>query len=140
MYNSAHPFPFQILVEVEGWNPGTYTVQLADGELVLAQRSFLIMGHDGGSESEKSETHELLSNAGISIHPNPTDGQFTIEVRGCGGECRFAYEVIDPSGTTLLTGNGNTSKALSLSHLSKGTYLVVVTLGGERLVQPVVLR
>ncbi len=131
---------FQILVEVEGWNPGTYTVQLADGELVLAQRSFLIMGHDGGSESEKSETHELLSNAGISIHPNPTDGQFTIEVRGCGGECRFAYEVIDPSGTTLLTGNGNTSKALSLSHLSKGTYLVVVTLGGERLVQPVVLR
>lgn len=131
---------FQILVEVEGWSPGAYTVQLADGELALAQRSFLIMGHDGGSEYEESETHELLSNAGISIHPNPTDGQFTIEVRGCGGECRFAYEVIDPSGTTLLTGNGNTSKALSLSHLSKGTYLVVVTLGGERLVQPVVLR
>jgi len=131
---------FQILVKVEGWRPGTYTVQLADGELVLAQRSFLIMGHDGGSEYEESETHELLSNVGISIHPNPTDGQFTIEVRGCGGECRFAYEVIDPSGTTLLTGNGNTSKALSLSHLSKGTYLVVVTLGGERLVQPVVLR
>ena len=131
---------FEVLVEVEGWRPGTYTVQLADGERVLAQRSFLILGHDEGSEGEEPETHELLSDIGVTLHPNPTDGQLTVEVRGCEGDCRFGYEVMTPSGITLLSGSGTGSKVLSLDHLSKGTYMVAVSLGGQRLVQPVVLR
>jgi hypothetical protein len=131
---------FEVLVEVVGWRPGAYTVQLADGEQVLTQRSFLILGHDEGSGNEEPETHELLSEIGVTLHPNPTNGQFTIEVRGCGGDCRFGYEVLNPSGVTMLSGSGTGSKVLSLGHLSKGTYMVAVTLGGQRLVQPVVLR
>ena len=131
---------FEVLVEVEGWRPGAYTVQLSDGGQVLAQRSFLILGHDEGAEAEEPETHELPDSAGITLHPNPTDGQLTVKVRGCGGECRFGYEVMTPSGVTLFTGSGSSSKVLTLAHLPKGTYLVAITLNGQRLVQPVVLR
>ncbi len=80
------------------------------------------------------------NNSGITLHPNPTDGLLTVEVRDCGCECHFGYEVMTPSGVTLLSGSGSVSKALSLAHLPKGMYLVVVTLGGQRMVQPVVLR
>lgn len=68
------------------------------------------------------------------IHPNPTDGQFTLHFAREEAIGRVSLEVTDMNGNSLLSeqlysGNRKMLKSFDLNALPKGTYLI--SLSGE---------
>ncbi|MDD3892657.1 MAG: T9SS type A sorting domain-containing protein, partial [Bacteroidales bacterium] len=120
---------FELLVEVDGWLPGLYSVNLMDKKQTLARTSFVI---EGAEQVEvDSNPAEDIAAPIVSVYPNPTSGMVSIEVKG-DRELLFSYEVFTQVGVRVLSGNGSGSKQLSLANLGKGSFMVTVNVNGTR--------
>ena len=78
---------------------------------------------DGSAISIEEEESDLP----ITVKPNPTNGQISIEING---HDRFQYELRDLSGRTIRTGRAQTP-ALDISDLPGGVYVLKVMSGGS---------
>lgn len=120
---------FELLVEVDGWLPGLYSVSLMDKEQTLARTSFVVEGPEQ-IEVDSNPLEDILAPI-VSVYPNPTKGIVSIEVKG-DREMLFSYEVFTQVGVRVLTGSGNGSKQLSLANLGRGSYMIAVNVNGTR--------
>jgi hypothetical protein len=109
-------------------------------ELATARSAAAAAGPDPEAEHfDLPITDEpLQAELTVVLRPNPTTGLVHVEVQGTSGE--FTYEVLSLEGSRLLAGRGVGSQRVSLEHLPKGTYLMVVRQGGQRKTLPVLLR
>ncbi len=93
-------------------NAGTYTVIVKDDEECTSSEAIVVNSQVGLSSEDKTI---------LAIYPNPTNGQFTIELEG-----NFTYSVNDISGATILNGVATDKETLSLNSVANGLYLVTV--------------
>ncbi len=120
---------FELLVEVDGWLPGLYSVNLMDKEQTLARTSFVVEGAEQ-IEVDSNPSEDILAPI-VSVYPNPTKGIVSIEVKG-NSNMFFSYEVFTRVGVCVLTGSGNDSKQLPLANFGKGAYMLIVNVNGTR--------
>ncbi len=85
-------------------------------------------GEDQSNEffSDQIEEHAIL------IYPNPVESEITVDVQGLEENADASISIFDQSGRLILTrDNIVSSNTINLSHLSVGTYLMIIRLKGE---------
>jgi hypothetical protein len=108
-----------------GWGIGSYSVEDADGNLLLSGGEFA--SEDGGTFAmEMSLGLNDYNSADFSVFPNPAENEVTINLAKEIG----AYDiyVVNSLGQNVLTKafNGQTSIQLDLSSLASGSYTLIV--------------
>lgn len=73
----------------------------------------------------------------VKAYPNPTHGQFSLQIEGVDAENQCIVRVMDMSGRLILTRQLNTAQAIhqenfDLEESGQGVYLVVIEQGGQR--------
>ena len=79
----------------------------------------------------------------LSVFPNPSEGSFTVELTGMEGAVDI--QIMDISGqivyTDVINCSGNsTSRQFSLSHLTKGIYLIQAINKNDVISQKIILK
>lgn len=75
----------------------------------------------------------------VKVYPNPSTGRIT--VKAFGGENGYAVRVLDAVGRTVHTGTTLAEETeLSLAHLAKGIYTLVVSSGTQKQVTKVAIQ
>jgi YD repeat-containing protein len=85
-------------------------------------------GEDQSNEffSDQIEEHAIL------IYPNPVESEITVDVQGLEENADGSISIFDQSGRLILTReNIVSSNTINLSHLSDGTYIMIIRLKGE---------
>ncbi|MFD1602475.1 endonuclease [Flavobacterium artemisiae] len=73
----------------------------------------------------------------IVIYPNPSDGNFTI---GYGDSISYSIEIISFAGQKVFEKQNTSDNAVSVSHLSKGIYIVKITTAEKTLIKKIVIN
>ena len=81
--------------------------------------------------------------AGLSVYPNPSNGEFTLSVNNLSGN--YDLKVISLLGNTVfhiqdISVNGSFTKKLNLSSLPAGIYFLSVNCEKQQLYQRIVIR
>lgn len=120
---------FEVLVEVDHWKPGLYTVSLLDGKSILAENTFVIEGVEHFDDDHKDK--DATAYPMISVYPNPTPGIIRIVVNGIEGS-PFTYDVYNDLGVSLAKGRGVGEKEVDLSRFGTGSYMIIVGCENQR--------
>jgi photosystem II stability/assembly factor-like uncharacterized protein len=83
---------------------------------------------------------EKLSEMGVRIFPNPSNGKFTLEIGN--QHKQLEISVLDVSGKQVFKRqfSGSASQNVDLTHLHKGIYLVRVNMNNKELVSKIVIE
>ncbi len=114
---------FVSMIDVYGWMPGNYKVQLINNNNIVAVGSFSI-GKSHNSFNETTNDDCTI----IDVYPNPSVGKFTIDISGCGSKQEFYYEIISSSGVTIEKGEGVQKKTITLPHMIEDLYIITIEL------------
>ena len=133
-------------------NPGDLTATMNGKILVLTREAnndadfILTMRATSDEQFVDFEVHVLMyiveavdeSANVVTVYPNPTSGQTTIDLGELQG---FDYEVYDLLGQNVMRGRSqNGSAQIDLSSCHQGIYFVAVSWEGKRLIQKVFLQ
>ncbi|RZJ51376.1 MAG: T9SS type A sorting domain-containing protein [Chryseobacterium sp.] len=73
----------------------------------------------------------------ILIYPNPSDGNFTVSY---GDSISYSIEIISFAGQTVFEKQNTSDNAVSVSHLSKGIYIVKVTTAEKTVIKKIIIN
>lgn len=73
----------------------------------------------------------------IVLYPNPSDGNFTI---GYGDSISYSIEIISFAGQKVFEKQNTSDNSVSVSHLSKGIYIVKITTAEKTLTKKIVIN
>jgi hypothetical protein len=98
--------------DLTGLTAGTYTVTVQSDAGCGNEATFII-------DSELGIDNSVMAN--VSIYPNPTSNNVTIELEG-----KFNFSILDINGKILLTETAKDKKNVSLVDFAKGIYFINV--------------
>jgi hypothetical protein len=73
----------------------------------------------------------------IVLYPNPSDGNFTI---GYGDSISYSIEIISFAGQKVFEKQNTSDNSVSVSHLSKGIYIVKITTEAKTLTKKILIN
>lgn len=73
----------------------------------------------------------------IVLYPNPSDGNFNV---GYGNSISYSIEIISFAGQKVFEKQNTSDNAVSVSHLSKGIYIVKITTAEKTLTKKIVIN
>jgi hypothetical protein len=78
----------------------------------------------------------------VSVYPNPSNGEFSLEVRGANAKEALQVEVTNVLGQRVYTttARDNFENKLNLSHLAAGMYTLKLSNGSEYMMRNIVVR
>ncbi len=101
--------------DLTGITGGTYTVVIQGGAGCSSTATYTV-------DSQLSV--KALNNTSISLYPNPTTQDVTIEAEGA-----FNYQLLTVNGAVLVNGTATDKALVSLEGLAAGTYIINLTVG-----------
>jgi hypothetical protein len=101
---------------------GSYTLVVTDENGCTAEQTIIITG-----------VGEINLGFGVAVLPNPTQGQFRLNLTGLSGE-RLQYRILDTQGRIVMQndlGNagGSRSEVIDISYVAAGVYQINITMG-----------
>ena len=111
--------------DLEGISTGTYTVEVTDANGCSTTESFNIT----------TDIRELGQGVTASVFPNPSQGEFIVDVQG-GFQGAMQYQVVDAQGRMIQNGqwvanSGMFRTTLDLSGAEAGVYRLVMVANGR---------
>jgi hypothetical protein len=103
-------------------NQGTYTLTITDENGCTYTQDLLITG-----------IGEIEASFGVSLNPNPTRGEFVMNISGLAGE-KLSYSVVDTQGRVIVkkelgNNSGNRTEFVNVTDIAAGIYYVNVLVG-----------
>ena len=98
-------------------------------------RNFIALKSTSGASSDisPSDTYsDQLDKQSVLIYPNPVRSEITVELKGLEENTEGSIVVFDQGGRLVVTHDMvSSNNTLDLSHLSAGTYIMVIRLGSS---------
>ncbi len=121
-------------ITLQACNRFSYHVQ-GEGDNVFVDNISII-----NTTSVSEQAHE---ETGVKVYPNPSDGEFTLQVNNLKGI--IGLKVVSLLGNVVYTAgdikvNGSLSKAIDLSFLPAGIYFLSVNSGKQQINQRIIIR
>ncbi|MBR5706918.1 MAG: T9SS type A sorting domain-containing protein [Bacteroidaceae bacterium] len=103
----------------------------ASGNRVYSEKEILIRG-DESQDDDKKPRHQDLSLCHITIHPNPTEGQLSVEIIGAESFDGASITIYSASGSIVYYDNSlDNENEIDLTPCPRGIYLLIIRIGGE---------
>lgn len=112
--------------DLTGLSAGTYTITVELDNGCTSVESFIVLNTVGVDVNETSE---------LSIYPNPTDGEFSINLEG-----EYTVSIMDARGRLIITKSATDNTEINLSDYESGVYFVKVQVDGNIIVKKVILK
>ncbi|MFY7970322.1 MAG: T9SS type A sorting domain-containing protein [Flavobacteriales bacterium] len=101
---------------------GTYVLTITDSNGCEYTQELIITG-----------INEIVSTFGVTLNPNPTSGEFIMNITGLQGE-KLSYSIVDTQGRVVAkkelgNNNGNRTEFVNVSDIAAGIYYVNVLVG-----------
>lgn len=103
----------------------------ASGNRVYSEKEILIRGEES-QDDDKKPRHQDLSLCRITIHPNPTEGQLSVEITGAESFDGASITIYSASGSIVYYDNSlDNENGIDLTPCPRGIYLLIIRIGGE---------
>jgi len=101
---------------------GTYVLTITDANGCEYTQELIITG-----------INEIVSTFGVTLNPNPTSGEFVMNITGLQGE-KLSYSIVDTQGRVVAkkemgNNSGNRTEFVNVSDIASGIYYVNVLVG-----------
>lgn len=108
----------------------------SSGNRISRQKEILIRGSEQDAEEDKDKKSEPmqedLSDHRITIYPNPTQGNFSVEITGAGSLEGASITIYNMSGRIIYyNGEPQVTNEIDITVCNNGLYLLVIRVDGE---------
>ena len=104
----------------------------ASGNRIQSQKQIRLRDAENGSDQDTIPLRESLSSHRITIYPNPTKGQFSVEITGSAIPDNSSISIYSLQGSVIYQDDEpDILNEIDLSSQPNGIYMLRITIGSE---------
>ena len=104
----------------------------ASGNRIQSQKQIRLRDAENGSDQDTIPLRESLSSHRITIYPNPTKGQFSVEITGSAIPDNSSISIYNLQGSMIYQNDEpDILNEIDLSSQPNGIYMLRITIGSE---------